>query len=187
MSIEQVYRAGEDALQNVWEIAFLSEGELDNVIAFSESAKFRTKSVNIPELVLPTYVVHHNNIAYEKISTKLDTVKDLTFNLRLNKYFAIYESLIKWRNAIHDFSEQSNVADTLDKKIRIDVAIQPTPKKVFYNNGGKQITSDVQTIKWIFKNCFPKKIGEIGFDYTGGEAIDIEVTLGFLRMQEIIP
>lgn len=186
MSIEQVYKAGEDALQNKWELTFFTDKAFDATELFKKQAHLRTKSLTIPEIVVPTYTVHFNNRSYERAQSKTDFTREISFSLRLDKDYHMYRTLIRWRNLINDFSKNTVAPDEYTSKHRIDIFAKGINTNKTTQSQTKVTITDTTPIQWIFTKCFLKKIGEIPFDYTAGDPLEIEVTVGFLEMNEEI-
>lgn len=188
MSIESTYRMGEDALQNLFEITFSLAGiPIPTLSDAGVAWALRAQNFNIPTSGSQTYEVHYKTHVVERISGKGETPKEFSFDIRVDRYWAVYKVLALWKNAMFGTWDNEIGSDYLGAtdttNFRVPITVKPT------GADGKILSTQQLgglATAWQFEGCFVKTLGEVPFDYTGGEPLTVNVTFGCLGMKDFL-
>jgi len=169
--IETIYKAGDDALANQFEIIFspLSLfGDVDNL-------KIRTTNVSIPESSNGSYEVKYKTQKMEKPSGEITTPNEWSFTFRADKYWTLYQGLMAWKQFIGN-DETGQMSEDVgaiggDSAIRTDVVVIPTDSNDIPTGAG-----------WAMQKSWLKSIAGIEFDTASGEPLTVQVTLSALKI-----
>ena len=168
--VEQIYRQGDDALANQFDI-IISPIPLFSVF---DDLKFRALAVDIPEKVIETYQVDYKTTRFTKPSGKIGTANEFTMNFRSDKYWVVYQALTAWKNGIANevtgaIAEDVNTAGI--STIRTDMSLIPIDPNGLITGPG-----------WKFHKAWPSTIGGVSFDQASGDPIEVSITFQFLKM-----
>ena len=169
--IDAIYKAGDDALANQFEIIFTPFSLLPN----TDILQIRTTNVSIPEFTVPVYEVKYKTQKMEKPSGEAATPNEWSFTFRADKYWLFYQGLMSWKQYI-DNDETGQKAEDVgaiggDSGIRTDVTVIPTD------------SNDIPTsLGWTYQKSFIKSIAGIDFDTASGEPLTVAVTLSALKI-----
>lgn len=171
--IDTIYRQGDDALGNQFEINFSAI----SFIPEADKLKIRTTTVDIPEFSVEKYTVDYKTQRFTKPSGKISTPNEFTFTFRADKYWTLYKALLAWHLYIADTSNGAMAEDvgaiSGESGIRTDISVIPTD------------SNDVPTSDgWKFHKCWPSNIQGVSFDTASGEPIMVTITMDFLKMTE---
>ena len=170
-SIETIFKAGDDALGNLWEINFSPISFLPNL----DDLKVRVTEVSIPEYTVGVYTVEYKTQKFEKPSGKIETPNQFTFTLRADKYWTLYTALNAWHQFIADNENGAMAEDvgaiTGESGIRTDITVIPTD------------SNNIPTgVGWKFHKAFPVTVPGVEFSMGNGEPIELQITMSFLKM-----
>lgn len=170
MSIESVYKQGDDALQNMAELQFPAF----NLFGLADPLKFRTTQIDIPEFQIGSYEVPWKTQKFEKPSGKDETPKTMTFTFRVDKYYTVYKALMAWWQYICN-SDSGAMAEDVGaisgkSNIRTDFQV----RVVDSNN----VTT---TEGWKFVGAWLKGMAGVSFDQTSGDPITVQVTVSYVK------
>ena len=168
--IDTIYRHGDDALQNQFDISF---GPLP-VLIDADSIRVRATACSIPEYVVQTYEVPYKTQKFEKPSGEIEHSKECTMTIRCDKSWAVYQMLRNWITLIHDpdtgiISEDVGAASGIST-IRTDITVTPVDSAGLSTMPG-----------WTLIAAFISTLGEISFEYDGGDPISFDATFKYLK------
>jgi len=171
MSIDTVFEAGDDALQNHFELNITPIG----LFGINDPVKIRTTDVDVPAFSVGTYTVDYKSQTFTKPSGKITTPNEFSFTMRLDKYWVLYEGLYAWFSFIAD-SETGAMAEDVgaiggDSDIRTDITVIPIDSNGVVTGRG-----------WKFHGAYPTNIPGFSFSMANGEPITIAPTFNFRRM-----
>ena len=173
--IDTIYKAGDDALANPFEIAFIPFALLGGV----DNLSIRTTNVSIPEFSIDTYEVKYKTQKMDKPSGSITTPNEWTFTFRADKYWVLYQALLAWKTFIgnEDSGAMSEDVGAIggESAIRTDVVVIPTDSNDIPTSPG-----------WIMQKSFIKTIAGIDFDTTSGEPILVQVTMNALKITPVV-
>ena len=163
--IDQLYRAGDDALQNLFEINISPISFITGI----DFLKVRVLDFAIGDTAISTYTSEYKTQTMEKFGGKIETATDFSFNIRLDKYWVLYESFRTWLNYIGD-SNTGLMAEDVGvisgtSSIRTDISVWPV-------DSGDNRTG----IGWKFIGAAPKSLSGVSFDHGSGDPIEVEVS-----------
>lgn len=171
--IDAIYRQGDDALGNQFEINFSAISFIPEV----DRLKLRTINVDIPEFSVETYTVDYKTQRFTKPSGKISTPNEFTFTIRVDKYWTLYKALLAWHLYIADTSNGAMAEDvgaiSGESGIRTDITIIPTDANDIPTSDG-----------WKMHKCFPSLVPGVSFDMASGEPLTIAITMQMLKMTE---
>ena len=169
--IDVIAKLGDDALKNLFDMILPPfPGAIDPI-----STNFRIQNFTIPATGVETYEIHWKTQKMTKPSGKVTMDNSFSFSFRVDKYWEIYNGLKNWKNIIADTRYGTMTPDNIKgvSAIRVPIVI---------------ISSDANGIptggKWIFEGSFIKELGEVAFDYTSGEPIEVDVTMNYMVLQD---
>lgn len=170
-SIDTIFRAGDDALQNLFEINFSPISFLPEI----DPLKIRVTDVSIPEYSVGVYTVDYKTQKFEKPSGKIETPNQFSFTLRADKYWTLYQALNAWHQYIADNDNGAMAEDvgpiSGESGIRSDITVIPTD------------ANDIPTAPgWKFVKAFPVSIPSVDFSMGSGDPITLQITMSFLKM-----
>ena len=171
MSIEAIFRAGDDALQNHFQINITPLSLFNN----ADPLSLRTTDVDIPGFEVGTYTVDYKSQTFTKPSGKITTPNEFSFTIRLDKYWVLYEALYAWYSFIAD-NETGAMAEDVgaiggNSDIRTDVSVLPIDSNGVLTGRG-----------WKMHKAYPTSIPGFSFSQASGEPITINVTMNMLKM-----
>ena len=169
--IDAIYKAGDDALANQFNIIFSAF----SLLSIDADLKLRTTNVSIPEFSVGTYEVDYKTQKMEKPNGKNTTPNEWSFTFRADKYWVLYQALMAWKQFIANDDTGAMAEDVGaiggDSGIRTDVIVIPTD------------SNDVPTSPgWTMEKSFLKSIAGIEFDTASGEPLTVAVTLSALKI-----
>ncbi len=171
MSISNIYRAGDDALANLFD---MSIGTIPFITSFADLT-VRIQNFTIPTTGVSTYEVNYKTQKLTKPGGKIEAPNEFSFDIRVDRNWLVYKGLIAWKNAVANSYTGDIGPDNLLSNNRVPITVWAiTPENLAIPSFGK----------WTFKGCFPVSIGDIGFDYSSGDPITVSVTMGFLALDD---
>ena len=173
MSVEKIYNLGDDALANLFDISISPISYINDL----GSTLLRVQNLTIPSVALETYEVPFKTQTIERISGKIPSVKEFSFDIRVDRYWTVYKGLIAWKNAIANPITGVLADDNVTSNLRVNItswAVQPD---------GSPVPSFG---RWRFVGSWCKQVGDVGFDFTSGDPIIISVTFGCLVMDDTL-
>jgi hypothetical protein len=171
MSVEKIYNMGDDALQNLFDLSISPISYINDLT----STLLRVQNFTIPSVAVNTYEVPYKTLTIDKPSGKVETVREFSFDIRVDRYWTVYKGLVLWKNAIQNQYTGTIGDDNINTNYRVGItvwAIQPdgTPVPSFGS--------------WRFAGSYPKQIGDVSFDYTSGDPVIVPVTFGCLALDD---
>jgi hypothetical protein len=119
MSIDLVNSAGDDALTNQFNVIFPTGipggGNTDRISLRTDQA------VDPPERSINVYEIFHKGIKIPKTGTLDETSKELTFDVRLDQAWGVYDDFAAWLKLCYDFSNAVALPDVMT---RTNITIQ---------------------------------------------------------------
>jgi len=177
-NIVTVYNSGLDALANLFEVNIPIDGVIKDFFGESIPSEliFRIQDFAVPSSSIDTYSIEWGTWSIDRPNGKVNTTREITFNIRIDKAYAIYQGFINWKNAISN--EYTGVISDV-KDYVVDIPVYPVSSTI--GNSEDYILSTVgQGAK--FEKCWPKEVGEISYDQSSGEPLALSVTFSFLRV-----
>jgi len=170
--IDTVYNMGDDAFSNLFDISLEPISYIPDV----GSTLLRVQNFTIPGTGTDTYEVHHKTQRITKPSGKQNDPKEFSFDIRVDRNWVVYRGLILWKNAVSNQVSGAVGADNPLSNNRANISVWAvTPTGIPIPGLGS----------WTFKGCFPQNVGDVSFDYTSGDPITVNVTMGFLVMDDL--
>jgi hypothetical protein len=171
MSVETLYQMGDDALANLFDISIDPIAYIDNV----SSVLVRVQNLTIPASGANTYEVNYKTLTITKPGGKVDKPSEFSFDIRVDRNWAVYKGFVAWKNAIAN-SDTGNIGDDSpgnNNRINITAwAVQPNGDPI--PNFGS----------WYFKGAWPSNIGDVGFDYASGDPLTVTITMNCLTVDD---
>lgn len=169
--VDTIFRAGDDALGNQFEINFTAFSLLAEV----DKLKIRTTTVDIPEFSVESYTVDYKTQRFTKPSGKISTPNEFSFSFRADKYWVLYQALLAWNQYVADNRTGAMAEDvgaiTGNANFRTDISVIPTD------------SNDVVTAPgWTMEKCYPSNVAGVSFDTASGDPLIITVTMQMLKM-----
>lgn len=170
-SIDTIFRAGDDALGNQFEINFTAFSLLSEV----DRLKIRTTTVDIPNFAIGKYTVDFKTQRFTKPNGKIETPNEWTFAFRSDKYWVLYQALLAWHQYIADNDNGAMAEDvgavSGTANFRTDITVIPTD------------SNDLPTAPgWKMHKCWPSDISGVSFDQASGDPLIVTVTMDMLKM-----
>jgi len=187
-TLTSLFRVGEDALQNLFDVQFGSF-PLPTGLAFDDfpltTSFVRVESVSLPEPAVEMYVNHFKTLDIERVSGKMSRPYEFTMTVRLDRQHVLLKLLTLWRNEAIDVTTGEMGDDGkvwgLEGSFRSNVTISPCD-----NSGNLLIDNAGKVTAWSFYGVFPKSISAPTFDYSSGDKITVDLTFGFIEMKEFL-
>lgn len=175
-NITTVYSAGLDALANLYEVQMTT----NNVSALFGNTLgeliFRIQDFSIPASEISTYEINYGPWAFDRPNGKVNANRTISFNVRIDKDYELYQSFVNWKNSIQN--EYTGAIASLDS-LTETFSVYPITAS---GDGSSTIVSSAISSGVIFEKCWPSSVGEIGFSQDSGDIITASITLTFLRM-----
>jgi len=175
MAIDVVQNLGDDALQNLFDIIF---PPFPGLITGPDPIRFRITNLSIPATGNTPYEVHYKTQMFTKPSGKVSMPNEFTFTFRVDKFWRIYTSFKNWKNIVADTRTgvlAEDVGIGIAGSIRVPVTVIASDSNGVPTGG-----------KWLFEGCYVQELGEVGFDYTAGDPITVDVTMAFMVMNDLL-
>jgi hypothetical protein len=174
MSLEAIYLAGDDALQNQFQVVIPPFAGGTDIAGIN----LRVTNFSCPDLTVGVYSVEYKGGTFEKPNGKNASSKEFTFDFRVDKYWRTYASFVALKQLV-----QNDLTDT----VGIDVAVGGIsatrfPVSVLTLDGNDLPTSS----GWQYNFCFIKSLTGISHDYSGGDPLTATVTMGFVNQKVLI-
>lgn len=169
--IDQIYSLGDDALQNLWEMTIGNIPFIGDPI----TSVLRIQNVSIPSTGVGTYDIHYKTQKFTKPNGKIESPNEFSFTFRVDRNWIIYKAFVLWKNAIANTHSGTLAPDNPISNLRVPISVWAI------DGTGLPIPAFG---RWTFNGCFVSSIGEVGFDYSGGEVITTDVTMQFLTLDD---
>lgn len=168
--VEQIYQTGDDALDNEFDVVIAPI----SVFNLTDPFRFRTTSVTIPGRGVNTYAINYKTIKITKPSGSLKGENVFNIEVRIDKYWTLYQALLAWKNAIADeitgaMAEDVNTAGVSAN--RTDIIVMSIDANGVQTGPG-----------WKFHKCFISDIPSVTFNQGDGGPMPISVEFNFLKM-----
>jgi len=185
--LSDVYAMGGDALKNMFEVYFdgLPNNVGSNALGYQGLNKdatkpsYRIKTFTVPSVGISTYEVHYKTAKILFPGGKLEYEPKVSTELRIDRYWQVYNDLVKWRN---------NLASPATGAIGQDIAANRCDRMIVKSNlqskDGSTINAATPIHAWVFTHTFPMTVPEVAFDYSTGENITMTIEFGFIEMQD---
>lgn len=169
--IDVIYALGDDALDSQAIIVFQPLLFLTQM----DPLQFRISNFTIPEFSIGSYDVNYKSQKFTKPSGKIETPNSFSFTFRADKYWTIYQTLLRWKNLIGDDSSGAMAEDvgalSGNSAIRTDFSVMTIDSNGVITSQG-----------WQFTKAWLKSLGSVSFDQTSdGRPINIDVTLEYVK------
>lgn len=173
MALDTLFLAGDDALQNQFQIIIPA---FPNVINL-QNTNLRVTNVSIPELAVGTY---ENNFGTDKVvkpSGKNETDKTFSFTFRVDKYWQVYNGFRQWHNLVIDQTTGAMSSDAGNdglggqSPIRVPIIVQSLDS----NN-------TLTGFEMTFNGSWPTNVGGFEFTQDSGDPITIDMTMTYLNI-----
>jgi len=171
--IETIYAMGDDAHQNLFQMSFA------NIAPFfpqsPETLLFRIQNITIPGTGTEAYEVHYLTQVIDKPSTKINYTREFSFDFRVDQNWLLYSGFRLWKNAIGNSYTGTIGDDNILVNNRTDIIVWPI------RPDGSPIPG---LTGWRFAGAYCKTLGDASFDMTSGEPMVINITMGFLALDD---
>ena len=169
--IDVIARLGDDALDSEGQIVF-------NPLSFFtvlEPLQFRITNFDIPEFSHGEYTVKYKSQEFTKPNGSITTPHDFTFSFRVDKYWAVYQDLLLWKQMISNDNTGAIAEDispvTGESAIRTDFSVMTIDSNGIVTSQG-----------WKFTGGWLKNLGSVSFDQSAdGSPIIVSATIGFIK------
>lgn len=176
MSIETIYRLGDDALDNQGIIIF-------NPILFLtqlDPLQFRISNFSIPSHTIGTYEVAYKGQSFNKPNGSVKTDNSFSFSFRGDKYWTIYQLLLRWKNMIGD-----------DRTGRVMEDVGALSGTSAFRTDFTVLTLDSNGIPtstgWKFTHAWIQELGGVTFNQeSDGSPLEIDVTLEYVQCLPLV-
>lgn len=173
MALDTIFQAGDDALQNQFQIVIPAFPNVINIAG----TNLRVTNVSIPELTVGTYENQYQTDRVVKPSGKNETPKEFSFTFRADKYWQVYNGFSLWHGLIINQETGAMASDAGNdglgglSPLRVPVIVQSID-----SNG--TLTGFEKT----FEGSWPSIVGGFDFTFDSGDPIVIDVTMQFLKI-----
>lgn len=170
--IDQIALLGDDALSNLFDLII---PPFPGAIDFTQT-RFRVTNLTIPATGNSPYEVHFKTQMMTKPSGKVVMPNEFSFEFRVDRFWNIYAGFKNWKNIVLDTRTGFMTPDVgvgVSGTIRVPITVIATDPQGVPTGG-----------RWIFEGCYVQEIGDIGFDYTSGDPINVSVTMAFMVMND---
>ena len=177
-NIETVYSSGLDALSNLFEVQIGLDGAVADFFDSSvrDEIIFRIQNFSVPGATTETYTIEWGSWSFDRPNGKVNSNREISFDIRLDRSYAIYQGFVNWKNAIQN--EYTGVVSDV-RDYSTDIVVYPITSIV--NESSDYVLGSVgQGIK--FEGAWVKEVGDISFDQGSGDPLELNVTFNFLRM-----
>lgn len=179
-NITTVYNSGLDALANLFEVNIDLSGTAGDFFdeSVSEEIVFRIQDFPIPASGSDKYEVEWGPWTFDRPNGKVNPNREVSFEVRLDRNYAIYQGFVNWKNAIKN--EYTGVVSNY-KDYTTDITVYPVTSTVGTSN--EYVLSTVgQGAK--FEEAWVSEVGEISYDQGSGDPLTVSVTFTFLRVEK---
>lgn len=178
IDVEDVYKAGDDALGNMTEMEIIPIGDF-KLFNMSNKLKCRTTNIEIPSFTVNAYEVHAKTQSFEKPGGKNGTAKTFTSQFRVDKYYVVWKALNAWWQYICSSDTGAMAEDvgaiTGTSNIRADIIVKTIDSNgIVTNNGFK------------FERAWIKDMSSISYDIGSDTPISTSITWSFVKMIPLI-
>jgi len=171
--VDKIYQMGDDALSNLFDVSIEPIAFIDDIT----STLLRIQNFTVPATGTSTYEVHHKTQKITKPSGKIEAPNEFSFDLRVDRNWLVYKGLVAWKNKVANSYTGVIAPDNVLSNNRVNMTVWAvTPENIPIPGFGS----------WNFKGCFPMTVGDISFDYSSGDPIIVNVTFGFLALDDNI-
>ena len=173
MSIDAIYKAGDDALANQFIVVIPPfQGILDNVYT-----SMRINTIEIPDSSIATYEIHSGTQKMTKAAGKSETANEFSFTFRNDKFWRTYQGFKNWKDYVLN-EETGIMAEDIAPGGTSNYRVPITIISVDSNNVPTGISR-------VMEGCWPSTVSGISFDVTSGEPLETTVTMQMIKMREI--
>jgi len=167
--IQKLFSLGDDALQNLFDMSISPIPFIGDM----QSTLLRVQGFTIPATGSGTYEVNYKTQKITKPSGKIEAPNEFSVDIRIDKYWAIYKGLVMWKNAVANSYTGAIAEDSPLSNNRVPISVWAVD------------ANSVPTLgAWVFDGCYPSSIGDVAFDYSGGEPLTLSVTFQFLALND---
>jgi hypothetical protein len=173
MALDLIYQAGDDALQNQFQVIIPA---FPNVINIGYT-NIRVLSISIPELAMGTYEIPFGTDRFTKPSGKNETTKEFSISFRIDKYWQVYNGMRQWHGLIFNQDTGAVSSDAGNdglgglSPLRVPITVQTIDSNNTLTGG-----------EWIFEGCWPSTVGGFDFSQDVGDPITIDTTFQYVKL-----
>ena len=164
MNVDVLVSTGQDATQNYFDVLITPFLGAD-FTAFN----IRTQTFNIPGSGSPTYERKYKTQKILLTTAEVELEKTLTLNFIVDEFYNEYKKILRWKNAI------LNTATGIIGQLNLLKAIITVQAYT---------ASEVPIQQWVFEGARPINVGDISFDRNSGEALAVDVTFAFDKLND---
>lgn len=167
--IDEIYQEGDDALASQFEVNI---APLAGVIE-STGLKFRVQTFDSPEDSLGTYEIAYKGTKITKPNFEDTTPKTFSFDIRLDKQYAVYKKFKDWLDLI----KNPDTGEAIEDLVPGSLPSYRTSIIVNMIDASKNILDLVDS----YTGCFPISVGGRSYDQSSQEPIVVPITMAFLK------
>lgn len=175
MAIETIYKAGDDALQNQFQVELAPLPFIPDGVNLA----IRVTSLDVPEQSVGTYEVHYRSQKMTKASGKIETPNEFSFTFRVDKYWVHYKALKKWLNYIGN-----NKTGTMAEDVGL-IGGESGFRMPFITINTVDANDQITSTGWTFHNVFISQLDGVSFSQDSGEPIEVSATFQFMKMTSL--
>ncbi len=163
-----------------------------------DNIAFQAESVSIPAYAVKTADIDFYTTKIRVPVSKIDFDPTLTINFRVDRYWAIYQTLINWRNRVFDIESAYGKFDSPNPVwALLNVALRPLGMSTVGRCGWINIRAkathvhshpgnprEFNTKQWRFNLAYPTRIETVQFDYKSNDPIKVAVSFSYHEMFE---
>lgn len=179
-NITTVYNSGLDALSNLFEVNINLNDAVQDFFdpSIREEIVFRIQNAPIPQSQTQTYSIDWGVWTFDRPNGKINPNRTISFNIRVDRAFAVYQGFVNWKNAIQN--EYTGIVSDV-KNYTTDITIYPITTLV--GESQDYVLSTVgEGIK--LENAWIQDVGDLSFSQGSGDPLEMSVTFNFLRMNK---
>ena len=168
MSVDLLISLGSDAFNNHFDVVippFQGEG--------FDPFNIRIQTFPIPSSGSDTYERKYKGQTILLTSPTVTLEKTFTINFSVDEYYIEYKKVKLWKNAVVN-TYTGAIGNLATLKVPITVMAKSTS------------TPDIPTQIWIFEGSRCISIGDISLDRNGTEAIMVDATFAYDRLNDIV-
>jgi len=172
MSNIQVLRnLGTDAFANLYDIFIPAVPGITGV----DGLEFRVRNFSIPESPRAgVYDIHYKSLKITKINSKITVENELSFPLRVDRYWAVYNYFLAWKKL--GINQETGVVD--------EDLIPKVPIIVKSSDNSNNPTGGI----WTFSNFYPIAIEGFDFDWESEDPVEVTIAgIYDLFAEEVVP
>jgi hypothetical protein len=179
-SIDDIYKIGDDALANMYDLKFdlTFEGSKVSTLSFKKIGKddfvyLRCTEVEIPEFSNANYEVHWRANKIMKPNGKTDFAGTMTTSFRMDKQYQLYRDIYVWNKKILNPVSGVIASDDIVENYRANAYVRVYDPK----NENDQVGI------WTIKGMYPQNCPSISLSADNGDPIIVSITWNILSAE----